>query len=611
MRKIFLFLFAAVLSIGTASAITVTVVDDYWSQSTFTGVTYDESTYTWSQEYAVGETVTIGIDEAGADMYIVYWTVNESEERTYSETFTFTAEEDVTIYPHFAAGMDLTVTNLEMNFDMGYDVVLIGTDNDYGLEFMIAIGEDNGDGTYKVDPASMVLYEEEPQTVISGTITSIDVMNNEATVFLIGEIAGGLMAMNINMSLVASAAPVDVMVADATVTYSDDDGALKFSGTDVYSNDAVFVELAGFEYNGVGEYTLNVMQISMFENSTAFAFADEVTVAVDEDGYVSVEGTYTSLGDGSIYNVFIWGSLPKYTLTLTSDVSDAVLTGAGTYYAAQEVTVTATPEPTGLVFDYWSDGAEKVSTSATYTFRLGKDLELVANYKEATTTPEEPEVTEITLTEGNNSSALATTGVVTVTVEREFKMDELYTIALPFTINNAASVFGNGTVVYNFANLAYDKTNEVYILGFTIVNKIEAGKPYLIKPGQDVNGFVAENVTLSDATSISQKVKVDNVEKTATMTAVLSETTTGGSYWLAENNFLYNGDVYMPALRALFVLPTTPSGMPARARVALDENAETGLDNITTGEKATKAIVNGQLVIIRDGEMYNVQGQKL
>ena len=222
---------------------------------------------------------------------------------------------------------------------------------------------------------------------------------------------------------------------------------------------------------------------------------------------------------------------------------------------------------------------------------------------------EEPEVTEITLTEGDNRGALATEGVVTVTVNRSFEQGNLYTIALPFTINNAASVFGNGTVVYNFANLAYDKTNEEYILGFTTVGKIEAGKPYLIQPGQDVSSFVAENVTLSSATSVSQKVIVDKVEKTATMTAVLSKTTTGGSYWLAEDRYLYNDKVDMPALRALFVLPTTPSGMPARARVALKEDAATGVEDLFTTDAPVKVIVNGQLIIIRDGVKYNVQGQ--
>ena len=276
----------------------------------------------------------------------------------------------------------------------------------------------------------------------------------------------------------------------------------------------------------------------------------------------------------------------------------------------------------GEIKDYYGNGTVKDGVEVTVEYDDRANIKLPAgtyNFYFDTAEPEKKlwiaeatdcqTVTEITLTEGDNSSALATEGIVTVTVDRDFEKGKLYTIALPFTINTAASVFGNGTVVYNFANLAYDKTNEEYILGFTKVSKIEAGKPYLIEPGQNVNGFVAENVTLSSATSVSKTVKVDNVEKTATMTAVLSKTTTGGSYWLAEDRYLYNGEVNMPALRALFVLPTTPSGMPARARVALKEDAATGVEDLFTTDAPVKVIQNGQLIIIRDGVKYNVQGQ--
>ena len=58
-----------------------------------------------------------------------------------------------------------------------------------------------------------------------------------------------------------------------------------------------------------------------------------------------------------------------------------------------------------------------------------------------------------------------------------------------------------------------------------------------------------------------------------------------------------------------------PQQMPGRRYIGMSvqgENAETGFENITAPEGQTiKAIVNGQLIIIRDGVKYNVQGQKL
>ena len=62
-------------------------------------------------------------------------------------------------------------------------------------------------------------------------------------------------------------------------------------------------------------------------------------------------------------------------------------------------------------------------------------------------------------------------------------------------------------------------------------------------------------------------------------------------------------------------LDAPQSQMPGRRRISLNvtsENTTTGLDNITNGENTTiKVFENGQLIIIRNGEKFNVQGQKL
>ena len=217
-------------------------------------------------------------------------------------------------------------------------------------------------------------------------------------------------------------------------------------------------------------------------------------------------------------------------------------------------------------------------------------------------------VEAIVIGEGDNSAALATEGEVFVQVNREFIAGNLYTIALPFTLNNVASVFGQGTVLYEYDKLI--EQNDEVVLHFKEVNTISAGKPYLLKPAQDVDGFTVNKVTLSNST---QTLSFTAGTTTIAMEPILSVTTgqtTDGKYWLAADKYLYNNTNTLPSLRALFII-TTQNGIAPRARVALGENEATGLDNITTNEKTTKAIVNGQLVIIRGGEMYNVQGQKL
>ena len=198
----------------------------------------------------------------------------------------------------------------------------------------------------------------------------------------------------------------------------------------------------------------------------------------------------------------------------------------------------------------------------------------------------------------------------TVKVNRTFEAGKLYTIALPFAINDVKTVFGASTVVYEFSKL--EKKDNEFILYFNdAITSIEAGKPYLIKPSGAhlVDGFTYENAVISSqAISISQTVD----GTTITMEPVLSATagaTTSGKYWLASDNVLYKNNTSLKSLRAVFNVQSTKANI--RARVAFGENVETGVDNIVTTDAPVKVIKNGQLIIIRDGVKYNIQGQKL
>ena len=67
----------------------------------------------------------------------------------------------------------------------------------------------------------------------------------------------------------------------------------------------------------------------------------------------------------------------------------------------------------------------------------------------------------------------------------------------------------------------------------------------------------------------------------------------------------YEGET-IPANKAYLNLG---SGAPARLRVVMAGNTTTGMENAATlNAGATKRLINGQLFILRDGKMYNVQG---
>ena len=93
-----------------------------------------------------------------------------------------------------------------------------------------------------------------------------------------------------------------------------------------------------------------------------------------------------------------------------------------------------------------------------------------------------------------------------------------------------------------------------------------------------------------------------------------------GNYILKDNALCQAATTcYVNANRAYLVMSEVPEGaptkMPGRRYIGMEvegENEATGLDNIQLpNANSQKLIINGQLIIIRDGEMYNAQGQKL
>ena len=328
-------------------------------------------------------------------------------------------------------------------------------------------------------------------------------------------------------------------------------------------------------------------------------------ISVEEGGweFTKTGNNCTLVADVAGDYVFTWNINQKkltvkypniYTITATAE--NGTVDGVGEYVEGETVTLTPKANP-GYQFARWSDG----STANPYTFTATKDVTLTAYFETAT----------VEITEGNNSSVLTTNNGLNVNVEvqRQFKAGNLYTIALPFALNDVETVFGIGTIVYEYASLV--QAGGEVVLNFNIVNSLVAGKPYLIAPTKDVNGFSIQNVIL---TNTPNNITFTVGKTTITMEAILSveaNAKTDGRYWLAADKYLYNSENDLPALRALFNV-STKSGMPPRARVALGENAATGLDNITNGENTTiKVIENGQLIIIRNGEKFNAQGQKL
>ena len=190
------------------------------------------------------------------------------------------------------------------------------------------------------------------------------------------------------------------------------------------------------------------------------------------------------------------------------------------------------------------------------------------------------------------------------------------TICLPYGSNNYS-----GAEFYEIAYLQL-KDDGVTPMGIWLDEapfELVAGKPYIFKA---TSNLLTVNYKGEEALSpVEGKAGL-----TGTFDGITDETVLQGNYMIADNKFWLCGTgCWLNANRAYIDKNTlhnntTPvAAIPGRRRVmmgAAGENTTTGVDNLTedgvvSTNQATKMVVNGQLIIIRDGVKYNAQGVRL
>ena len=170
------------------------------------------------------------------------------------------------------------------------------------------------------------------------------------------------------------------------------------------------------------------------------------------------------------------------------------------------------------------------------------------------------------------------------------------TICLPFggTIT--------GAVLYECVGR---ETGKVYLGSVTT---LAAGVPYIFQ------ATATELAVYSDGTTATSAGKSNGLHGTFDNETVVAT----GNYILLSNTLRpSNGEAKVNANRAYLVMSEVPAEytkMPGRRYIGMDvqgENETTGVEDLFTTDAPVKVIENGQLIIIRDGVKYNVQGQKL
>ena len=211
----------------------------------------------------------------------------------------------------------------------------------------------------------------------------------------------------------------------------------------------------------------------------------------------------------------------------------------------------------------------------------------------------------------DNTSTMSTyTGQLTnVTIGRSFTSASFNTISLPFPLTDAQleEIFGADYDLEEFVSSEID--GDILNLSFNKVTSLVAGKPYLLQPASDVTNPSFEGVTIS-ATSPADQISDEFISFHGTFAP--TELTGGNKNLLflgAENELFWpasTGDI--KGFRAYFEVKGAAQKAKA-ARIVKKEDQAQALDNIENTRPAQKRILNGQLVIEKNGTFYNAQGQ--
>lgn len=218
----------------------------------------------------------------------------------------------------------------------------------------------------------------------------------------------------------------------------------------------------------------------------------------------------------------------------------------------------------------------------------------------------------------DNSDVLAAHDGQTLDVDltRSLVNASYNTLCLPFSMSTAQieEHFGAEAKVARLSGAAIE--GDELILGFAFVNEIQAGVPYIIQPEANVSNPLIHNVTIAntEAPAVFGDVRFIGVFNP---TEIEQQSAAEHSILLlgANNQLSWpNTTANLKGTRAYFRTSSTVARVVRRARMGFDAaEVATGLDEIsnTRSQTTRKVLIDNQLYIIRDGEVYNVTGVRV
>lgn len=218
------------------------------------------------------------------------------------------------------------------------------------------------------------------------------------------------------------------------------------------------------------------------------------------------------------------------------------------------------------------------------------------------------------------------TEIAELKIDRPVLNNMYNTLCLPFDMDAAqiAASSLNGVEIYELNSV--EVVNDELFLGLSdAVNAVVAGRPYIVKysAASQLDDLDFENVTINNADLTAQAVTMNGVTFKGTFTPFVMGIqngfdTNGGYLFLGQNDQLFwpNTNNPLKPFRAYFYIDLNSGsgnaplrfGMPAR--IGRPAQMPTGVENVQSDKvQSTKVVENGQLIIIKNGVKYNAQGQ--
>lgn len=347
---------------------------------------------------------------------------------------------------------------------------------------------------------------------------------------------------------------------------------------------------------------------------------------------LSKDKTYDIVGFVAIYNsniqVYFLSAeelVVNHTVTVSANPAEAgTVTGGDIYEHGAEATLTANAAE-GYEFTCWTSGEDTVSTANPYKFTVTADVALVANFAVV-----EPEV-----------------------IVYELNGGELPTVTLP-TQDSLIAAFKDGYNAYFGVSVATTRAIDNFLYAGATVNDPTCDVSLFMKddasPWKWLGDYVLavtnaqiEAGTLSALKELAtelmwrqsltgfflQQAKLDsNYKGNADFTEAGKPEAWGAAYQAAHAVVLPTEPVDAP-----YTLPTPvkegytfvgwydnaegtgeaytviPAGWFGTLYAIWKQSPATALENIAVEGKVVKAIINGQLIIVKNGVQYNAQGQ--